>query len=84
MKSLENALKTLLGGFIICSGYFGIFNYSSYDQQKKFLQNVKREYQNEIAKERIEIYKSLPFTSKVYSFGAYLVEKENKEKTNKK
>lgn len=84
MTNLINKIKTILGGIFICGGYFGAFNYSSYSQEKVFLQNIKKEYKNEIAKDRMEIYKNLPFMSKVSSFGAYLAAEEIYNKTNKK
>ncbi|KHO55059.1 MAG: hypothetical protein QT10_C0007G0045 [archaeon GW2011_AR19] len=79
----KNLLKVIIGGLIICGGYFGAFNYSSYSQENNFLKNLKEEYKNEIAKDRMEIYKNLPFVSKVSSFGAYLAAKEIYNQTNK-
>ncbi len=84
MTNLIDKIKIVFGGFIISAGYFGAFNYSSYNQEKNFLQNLKKEYKNEIAKDRMEIYKTLPFTAKVSSFGAYLAAKEIYNQTNKK
>lgn len=74
----------ILGSFVICTGYFSVFNYSSYDQQKNSLLKMEEKYRNEIAKDRMEIYKDRSFITKVSSFGAYLAAKEIYNSTESK